>query len=313
MYREKEYKALLRKKFETIQFCNEPSDIILKMVSSYNNCNFNRNILNDIKDKYGFDLSKVIKFNNCKFNLWRNEFCCNQDSTIVTEVIAYVSLCCLSDLILDSHRLGENEKKVIINVLSADFFEERNKLKNPTYNNSSVLYLYDCFLSALKRIENYDITYYISIKNDVMSAFQSEIYISTHSLLFPDRVDINDLTSKSIEFVKAGLQLCAYDTDDRSRMDLCAEAVAKLFWLIDDLCDLYDDLKNNIKNSIIYLQEGKTYNIENSIDFVFSNIDVFFECITDNLNYLKDNLSTETFNFFLYELYDWIIGIREEM
>ena len=96
-------------------------------------------------------------------------------------------------------------------------------------------------------------------------------------------------------------------------MKKCAVATAKLFWLVDDLCDLYDDIENQIKNSILFLQNEEVSSLENSIDFVFENMDTFFEVIEENLELLKKNLSYDVYIFFLYELYDWVEAVNVRM
>lgn len=53
--------------------------------------------------------------------------------------------------------------------------------------------------------------------------------------------------------------------------------------------------------------------LENSIDFVFENMDTFFEVIEENLELLKKNLSYDVYIFFLYELYDWVEAVNVRM
>lgn len=53
--------------------------------------------------------------------------------------------------------------------------------------------------------------------------------------------------------------------------------------------------------------------LENSIDFVFENMDTFFEVIEENLELLKNNLSYDVYIFFLYELYDWVEAVNVRM
>ena len=134
-----------------------------------------------------------------------------------------------------------------------------------------------------------------------------------YQLKFPEKINIDLITSKSIEFVSSCLYLSAVDTHDFIRMKKCAVATAKLFWLVDDLCDLYDDIENQIKNSILFLQNEEVSSLENSIDFVFENMDTFFEVIEENLELLKKNLSYDVYIFFLYELYDWVEAVNVRM
>ena len=71
--------------------------------------------------------------------------------------------------------------------------------------------------------------------------------------------------------------------------------------------------ENQIKNSILFLQNEEVRSLENSIDFVFENMDTFFEVIEENLELLKNNLSYDVYIFFLYELYDWVEAVNVRM
>lgn len=63
----------------------------------------------------------------------------------------------------------------------------------------------------------------------------------------------------------------------------------------------------------MFLQNEEVSSLENSIDFVFENMDTFFEVIEENLELLKNNLSYDVYIFFLYELYDWVEAVNVRM
>lgn len=63
----------------------------------------------------------------------------------------------------------------------------------------------------------------------------------------------------------------------------------------------------------MFLQNEEVSSLENSIDFVFENMDTFFEVIEENLELLKKNLSYDVYIFFLYELYDWVEAVNVRM
>lgn len=317
MYRQKEYMQLLKQKFSKTDIINA-----IKYKSRYEEkikeIPQKQKTLLDVsiqksKDVYGFDLTKVYTFNYMKYYLWRKEFCKKDDDEWKEAALSFVCLSCLSDLIFDSKRLGEKEKQHVAKILTRNYFKKSISTDMSRITEDPIDVLYAIFVKHMKRLQEYNFKIFLELQTDILNAFESEIYISTDKLVFPEKINIDLITSKSIDFVSSCLYLSAVDTHDFIRMKKCAIAIAKLFWLVDDLCDLYDDIENQIKNSILFLQNEEVRSLENSIDFVFENIDTFFEVIEENLELLKNNLSYDVYIFFLYELYDWVEAVNVRM
>lgn len=315
-YRQKEYMLLLEQKFsnteiyEAVRYKEEYDNKIKLLSKSYNS--FFERIIDKSKEIYGFDLNKVYRFNYAKYYLWRKEFC-HEDEEWMQAALSFVCLSCLADLIFDSNRLEEKDKQYTAKILTRKHFEISMNSDLKLNNNNPMESLYNIFIKSMKKLRISNPQIYHELSEDILKAFESEIYISTNRLIFPDKIDMELLTSKSIEFVSSCLYMAAVDTYDLKRMKKCAFAIAKLFWIIDDICDLYDDIGNSIKNSLLFLQKGEVISLENSIDFIFENINVFFEVITDNLEVIKINLPDDIYKFFLYELYDWVQAINIRM
>lgn len=317
MYRQKEYIQLLKQKFSKTDIINAKNykskyEKEIKEIPNKQKTLFDV-IIQKSKEIYGFDLTKVYTFNYVKYYLWRKEFCKNDDDDWKEAALSFVCLSCLSDLIFDSKRLEEREKQHVANILTRDYFQKSISIDMDMTTEDPIDILYSMFVKHMKRLKEYNFKVFLELQTDILNAFESEIYISTNKLVFPEKINIDLITSKSIEFVSSCLYLSAVDTQDSVRMKKCAVAIAKLFWLVDDLCDLYDDIENQIKNSILFLQNGEVKNLENSIDFVFENLDTFFEVIEENLEVLKNNLSDDVYIFFLYELYDWVEAVNVRM
>lgn len=316
MYRQEEYMLVLKQKFLETEIYGAgkyKSEYEKRIKQKFTNqkSELDRIIEKSI-DLYGFDLTKVYTFNYVKYYLWREEFC--KDNNDWNEAaISFVCLSCLADLIFDSKRLGKKEKQHVADILDRDYFNKCIYTEVKLDTEDPIDLLYAIFIKHMKRLKEYNLGIFLDLKSDILKAFESEIYISTNKLIFPEKINIELITSKSIEFVSSCLYLAAVDTKDLARMKKCAIAIAKIFWLVDDLCDLYDDIENQIKNSILYLQNGEVRNLENSIDFVFENMDIFFEVIKENLEVLKNNSSQNIYIFFLYELYDWVQAINVRM
>ncbi len=315
-YRQEEYLLLLKQKFLQTEIYEarkykKKYENRIKEASQRQKTVFDM-IIKKTKEIYDFDLTKVYTFNYVKYNLWRREFC-NQNNEWNKAALSFVCLSCLADLIFDSKRLGKKEKQYIENILTDEYFKLSMNLESREEAENPIDLLYTLFIKAMKNLKRYNIEIFLDLQTDILKAFESEIFISTNKLIFPEKIDIELLTGKSIEFVSSCLYLAAVDAYDLVRMKKCAAAIAKLFWLVDDMCDLYDDIKNQVKNSILFLQNGEVKTLENSIDFVIENIDVLFEVIKENIDILKSNLSYEVYNFFLYELYDWVQVINVRM
>ena len=302
MYRQKEYMQLLKEKFSKTEIINaikykNSYEEKIKEISPKKNTLLGISIQKS-KDIYGFDLTKVYTFNYVKYYLWRKEFCKNDDKEWKEAALSFVCLSCLSDLIFDSKRLGEKEKQHVANILTRDYFQKSISMDMRIITENPIDILYSMFINHMKSLKKYNFKIFLELQKDILNAFESEIYISTNKLVFPEKINIDLITSKSIEFVSS----CLYLSD-------------KVFELLNNSTgvELYDDIENQIKNSILFLQNEEVSSLENSIDFVFENMDTFFEVIEENLELLKNNLSYDVYIFFLYELYDWVEAVNVRM
>lgn len=221
MYRQEEYMQILRQKFSETEILNAK-----KYKGEYekriNERSKNRKsvfeiVLQKAKEVYGFDLTKVYTFNCVKYYLWRKEFC-QKSEDWEDAAISFVCLSCLADLIFDSKRLGEKEKKYVAYILTKDHFEKciNNDIQMDTEN--PIDFLYEIFIKYMKNLKEYNYKIFLDLQADILKAFESEIYISTNRMVFPEKIDIELITSKSIEFVSSCLYLAAVDAEDLIKM-----------------------------------------------------------------------------------------------
>lgn len=248
-----------------------------------------------------------------KFLLWRKQFCDNYNEKAIELAVYFNTFCCLIDAVLD------DESNIVSKQSALNRIEWENVgdyFGNSCYEKKEDII--DIFLEKMSKlsleVRNYDNELFDDIRKNIELALKSEIYVSTHYLnLQQKEIDLCSLTDKSTKFVKACFQLASVGTKDRQRMDECAEDEATIFLLVDDLCDLYDDIDNNVMNSILYKHISNATSIQEIVDEIIDYLESYVQEISSCTSNMKQNVSRELYEYLYTHVLDWCSCVKDKI
>ena len=325
LYRELEYFGILKQKINNcaiLSVSNLSIESILSKSREIGNALFpDKTLFKLCKDRYSLGGETLVNLNSLKFYLWNDNFCNNQEhkDKFVRSATYYVLFCCLIDKILDSKTVSNDKKSLVLTQFNRDCYELILNGEYPGLDYGLDYMEVDDILNTLafwlsnsfKYLKKFDAEQQKKIIENALKAYDSEFYVSTSRLVTPDSVDISLLTNKATCFVQSAFQMGAFDAINKTHMDEVAYSIAKLFWFTDDICDLYEDIRDERKNSLLFAYSPTFYSIESAIDRIIYNIDDYFEYVTKCLLELKNELSEELYMFILAETWDWLVSINK--
>lgn len=294
---------------------------LFKVYGIYKKNGYLDNYLQEIYEKYDKEYIKCIgnmkellsldgienylRIYTVKYIIWRKEFCGNNYLPSVFETAVIFNIfCCLVDGILDGELINITKESALekINWKSMErYFGEEIY----TYNKDILDLLYNKISIGFKYIKLADKELYKIIKNKIYLSFQSEIYVSTTKFSVNNKEDMDLLINKSIQFVEVCFLIAAIGTKEIERLEVCTKCEAKIFWLIDELCDLYDDIETETKNSILCKYISNNNNINRIIDNIFLDLEEYVNEIKECMNILKNNVGREVYDFLLTHVIIW--------
>ncbi len=270
-------------------------------------------MLDEIERKYEFNLQRMCRINYCHFILWQKNFCHKINNNQCYIALKFIIVCCLIDKILDSKRFTKREKQIIIdkmNVCSSAGIQ---------YDESNMFKEIDSLLNDIfSFLNSYPNSIYKQIIEDkIKKAFVSEQFMSSSVLKKKEIFDENEmplLTNKSIEFESAAFLMCSM-TENSEHTNEAAEIIAEIMWLVDDICDYVDDIKELRRNSVLYLCSPKDVlmSLDERVDVAFSNIDVAIEKLEESMIKLKTVVTKELYYFIIKEIWDWCSNVRNQV
>ena len=88
--------------------------------------------------------------------------------------------------------------------------------------------------------------------------------------------------------------------------------VGKIFWLVDDLCDIPEDIEYKRKNSLLFLKmKLGLLSIEERMKNVLINIDEYIKELIENLEGLKVLAGKDFYEYIVNDIWEWCLGIRK--
>ena len=222
-----------------------------------------------------------------------------------------IIFCCLVDKILDSRRFTEEQKihvceKIIAqNLFSLQEYESQDFIELDILLNDIREYIIDS-----KSWEEEELLHVID------KALVSEVYMYRNMLGFNDSMkkeDYHFLTDKSVEFEKAAFMLSTYN-NNRDEANLAATKVGEIFWIIDDLCDLIEDVKCKQKNSLLFLNIDYEGNIDltKRVELACENLGIYVSRLKDNLSKLRNIAGTDFYDYIINEIWEWCENVRKQ-
>ena len=272
-------------------------------------------ILNAVEKKYLFNMQQMFKLNVCKFSLWQQCMCDAFDIRTVFAASEFVAFCCLVDKFLDSKRFSDGFKDEI-----ASGFLHISEIKH--LGEKSGKYLDE--LRALWNIFVEDVYSVPYLENQInmiteylSAAFVSEEHLC-HSKLQEKETFIADetelLTDKSTKFVTASFLISDISGSYLDRIEIF-DIIGQLFCIVDDICDLIEDVENRRKNSLLFTlpDQGRELVLSERVEMTVSRIDTAVCEAKTLIQLLNDDLSVEMFDFIMWEVHEWGYPIRKEL
>lgn len=267
-------------------------------------------LLDKVEQKYGFNM----KLNYAQLTLWQRRFCAPNESELKENAFyasgAFVLFCCLIDNFLDSPRFTVADKE--------DVYKKIEQFDGAIYKNNKFLELdilieqFLFFLNSCSEDANCKKAY---LRTEINRAFTSEIYMYKSALHKDSRLsdaEFNLLVDKSVAFEKAALLTASYGNNSAKSLK-AAEVMGNIFWLIDDLCDFVEDIRENRKNSLLLycVKENTNYSLEERVEMVYQNIEIPIQQLFQNINELRTVAGQELYVFMMNQIWKWAFRVRE--
>lgn len=269
-------------------------------------------LLDQVEDNYGFNLQKMCVPNYNKFILWQKNFMEGQLPDALDTAIQFVIFCCLADKILDSGRFDAIQKEAVCEKLHANHFLSSETYVGSQFPEMDVLlnnirtFL---FLTGQKNRPEQN-----EIAASMEKAFLSEIYMWKSPLQQKEgmkRKELYLLSDKSVQFELASFLIASFGQNSEKSHRVALE-VANIFWLIDDLCDLIEDIKAKRKNSLLFygVHTEEQLSLLDRAEETVRNMDGFVGLLEENLNFLKQDADAALFEYVVNEVWDWCTELR---
>ncbi len=269
-------------------------------------------LLDLVYDKYDFNLHRQIKPNLQQFYLYQLQICGKTDSYRLDIALVFVLFCCLADKFLDSPRFSEEEKEYICQKLDtkylmsstpydSEYFQEMNELLNHL-RAFMVKHL------GLPKIQ--------VLIDDIQDAFTSEIYMSKVHLPMSEKSDKKNLqllTDKSIKFEKSAFLLSVLG-DITPDAENIGDSIAKIIWLVDDLCDFVEDVQCKRKNSLLYLYTDETeeLSLAERVEQTYKNLSFVYTLLDEEIERLSMLATPQLYHFIITQVWDWFNNVRNK-
>lgn len=203
--------------------------------------------LNDIEKKYEFNMQRMCRNNYQMLTIFQLECKGEINEESRKYALEFLIFCCFADKLLDSRRFDFEQKKQVSRLLGLyGVMEEDNKFYELKWFVEDVSKYITRYKNSEKR--NY-------IEDLVNAAFISEVYMWKIPIEKKEKFLQKDgylLLDKSIKFEEVALLLALGEDFEESDCKV-ANLIAKIMWLTDDLCDFTQDIKENRRNSLFYL------------------------------------------------------------
>lgn len=255
-------------------------------------------------------LSKRVIYNSLieqyiKYSLWQENFSqeINADISYFDVAINFNIMCCVIDNALDNDDKYLNKDKAM-RLVNWENLEKYFLFKEEyIYEGDVIDYLMRKVILSLQKMFNENKTRYLYIFERIKSAIESEEYMS--KLPMKEISDYNLLINKSIKFEESCFLLVAFNNEeDIHRINELSELIAHIYWLIDDICDLFEDYRKGNNNSILYLYQNRI-NMEFDWNYICNDIENHIKKLSDIFDKLKSNINEDLFLYLRLIVAEW--------
>lgn len=261
-----------------------------------------RNILSKMKEKYGVGLQNVFLVNCKKSVLLCENFGIDQNKKLMQSYVYFSGLGCLLDYLLD---FGNREQKAEAEQkLNWDYCKDYFLTYTSAKDNSPIDLLYEKVSAGVSEIavyNPYNFALIIELTRRAISAEQAVVADEVESC--GDEIILN----KSILFITTAVEILLTGKAEGKEAD--RELVRRMgyaYALIDDLCDLYEDMEIGQRNLFMkYMSAFSTeVGMEEIIRWAVSELE-------EQLQIMKENFDKPLYEFILQEIREWGLSNEE--
>ncbi len=258
------------------------------------------NIISEMKAQYGIGFENVFLINCKKCALLCTNFKVKKNKILTQTSVYFSVLGCLLDWMIDHGSVCQRQEAQ--NKLNwyycRDYFCKITTVKD----NSVIDFLYEKISIGMGAILHYNSERFEDIVEMVKSAIDSELAVCTENR----RKTCDDIIlNKSVLFVQiaAEIVLVEYEKMTSSDKKLIVD-LGYAFALIDDLCDLYEDMESGQMNLLM------TYGVCHNIDIEIIINSVVHQLI-EKLHNIQEQSNKQLYEFVLQEIREWSMSSVE--
>jgi len=269
-------------------------------------------LLDVIYEKYDFNLHIQIRPVMQHFYLYQLQICNDTDPKKLEAALLFVLFCCLGDKFLDSLRFTKEDKKCICQKLNTDYISCEKPYESTHFQEL------DAFINQIRTfiVSQPDISELQSLLKEMQEAFDSEIYMSKTKLPMSElfrKEDLHLLIDKSVKFERSAFFLSVLG-NVTSEAEIIADSIAKIFWLVDDLCDFAEDVQCKRRNSLLFLYADETQEVglPERIEQTCRNLPRIYSLLDEEIERLHRYADPQLYHVIIAQVWDWFSNVREK-
>lgn len=250
-----------------------------------------------------------------KFILWNKSLFSGEPYNQYFEAaINFNLLCCMIDRVLDEESC-DISKESILRRTNWDNVCKYFTCEEPYTDDEDVIdYLYKKVCATFAKMMDKDVERYQYILKKIKEASVSEFYMATHELKSSPNDNLSLLVDKSISFEEACYLISAFEKGDQiDALYANANNVAKIYWLIDDICDLFEDFRSNNNNSILSQYVKDNCSLEETFDNVTEEIEKYICLLLDCFSNIEKFACEEFYIYLKATICKWKKSMEDRM
>ena len=258
------------------------------------------NIISEMRAEYSIGFENVFLVNCKKFILLCRSFKIKKNKLLIQTAVYFTALGCLLDWLMDHGNINQrHEAEVKLDWdYCGDYFCKAISAKD----NSVIDLLYEKISLGMCAISCYNHERYDYIIDMVKAAIDSELAICIDNSRM---ILVDCILNKSVLFVQIAAEIVLAEKEKMTAGDrkLIAD-VGYAFALIDDLCDLYEDMESGQMNLLM------THGISDDIDIEIV-INSIVNQLTEKLHSIQEMTDSPFYEFVLHEIREWSMSSME--
>ncbi len=252
-------------------------------------------IIYRMREQYGVGFENVFLINCRKNVLLCDNFRTCRDKALIRTSVYFTVLGCLLDYLLDHGNHGQ--KREAGRKLEWDYCKDYFLSRRAAKEHSAIDLLYEKISSGMHVICKYNRAHYENIIGLVKTASAAELKVNGMDRGFFQETAV---LSKSVIFVQTAIEILLAKKEKIENADrTLIKELGYLFALMDDLCDLYEDLEIGQMNFLMKYADREI------------PVKAVVRELAEGLQRLKEHFDRPLYEFILQELREWAMSNSE--